>query len=223
MKYLPHTLGLSAIIAVSAWLGAAGCSSPNEPRDLMSEEVRGEHADRPVAMKGAGQLADTIHVVATVSRGFDRRPGQKVGAGPKVRKGWLHHDTEAYKEDVPFDVGDSEEQQREAIQDYMRQAMARRAAGSPMPPVTLHVTFKNDGKDAVEIEPTEVSSDLGNFAPRPKKLMLAPGETGSLDPMVSQLGVLNDDIPLTVSIRLHGHTASRVIQVKNIIVPSLRK
>ena len=222
MKYPPRTLGLPAIIALSASLLAAGCNTRTEPRDLMSEEVRGEHIERPVAMKGDAEFGGAIHVVATVSRGFDRRPGQKVTAGPKVRKGWFQHDTDAYKEDVPFDIGESEEQQREAIKDYMRQALARRAAGSPMPPVTLHVAFENNGIEAVEIEPTEVNSDLGNFAVRPKKLMLAPGEVGSLDPMVSQLGVLSDEIPVTISVRVHGKTSTRVIQVKNIIASSLR-
>jgi len=33
------------------------------------------------------------------------------------------------------------------MQDYVRQARARRAAGSPMPPVTLKVAFENRGKE----------------------------------------------------------------------------
>ena len=52
---------------------------------------------------------------------------------------------------------------------------------------------------------------------------LAAGERASLDPMVSQLGVTSDDIPVTVSIRVHGKTETQVIPVKNVIVPALRK
>src|SRR5207249_11094198 len=69
--------------------------------------------------------------------------------------------------------GDSEEEQKEAMQDYIRQARARRAAGSPMPPVTLRVLFENKGTDPIELEVTEVNSDLGNFAVRPPKITIA--------------------------------------------------
>ncbi len=223
MKNSPLPLGCAAIVFATLFLAGSGCGTPAEPRDLMSEEVRSEHANRPVAMKGEGTFADgTLHAVATIARGFERRPGQKAAAGPKVRKGWFNHDTDAYKEDYSFDYGDSEEEQKEAIKEYVRQAMARRAAGSPMPPVTLHVTFENKSQSPIEIVPTEVNSDLGNFAPRPKSLTLAPGEKGSLEPMVSQLGVTSDEIPLTLSVRIGSKSETKVILVKNILAPALR-
>jgi hypothetical protein len=223
MKNSPLALGCAALVLASGFVAGAGCGSAPEPRDLMSEEVRSEQGDRPVAMKGEDNFLDgNVHLTATIARGFDRTPGRKTGAGPKVRKGFFNHDTDAYKEDYSFDYGDSEEQQKEAIKEYIRQAMARRAAGSPMPPVTLHVTFENKGASPIEIEPTEVNSDLGNFAARPKKLTIAPGEKASLDPMVSQLGVTSDEIPLTVSVRAGGKSETKVVLVKNIIAASLR-
>lgn len=225
MKNLPRSLACTALVVLAGWLAGAGCGTANEPRDLMSEEVRSEHSgDRPVAMKGEANFTDgALHVIATVSRGFDRRPGQRTAAGPKVRHGWFRRDTDAYDEDFNFEYTDDEKRQREMIEDYMRQAKARRAAGSPMPPVTVHVIFENRGTQPVDIEPTEVSSDLGNFAARPKKLTLAAGESADLEPMVSQLGVTSDEIPVTISIRVGGKTERQVILVKNVIAPSLRK
>jgi hypothetical protein len=224
MKNFPVRPGCVALLALASVLAGAGCGSSPAPRDLMAEEARNESADRPVAMKGEADFASgNLHVVATVARGFQRSPGQKAAAAPKLRKGWFRKDTDAYKEDYSFDYGESEEQQKEAVKEYVRQALARRAAGSPMPPVTLHVELENRGTTPIEISPTEVNSDLGNFAARPVKLTLAPGEVGGLDPMVSQLGVMSDEIPVTVSIRSGKTTETKVLLVKNILAPSLRK
>ena len=224
MKNLPVRPAAVALIIGASFLAGAGCNSAPPPRDLMAEEARNQSADRPVAMKGEGDFADGgLHVVATVARGFQRTPGQKNGPAPKIRKGWFRKDTDAYKEDYSFDYGESEEEQKEAVREYIRQAMARRAAGSPMPPVTLHITLENRGTTPLEIAPTEVASDLGNFAARPVKLTLAPGESGSLDPMVSQLGVMSDEIPVTLSFRRGGKTETKVILVKNILAAAARQ
>jgi hypothetical protein len=102
-------------------------------------------------------------------------------------------------------------------------AMARRAQGSPMPPVTLRVQIENRGTEPVEIEVTDVNSELGNFAVRPSKLTIAPGEKGTLDPMVSQLGVTSDEIPVKIAVRLAGKKDTQVIAVKNIIMASVLK
>jgi hypothetical protein len=131
---------------------------------------------------------------------------------------------DAFSESYSFDYGESEEAQKEAVAEYVRQAMARRAAGSPMPPVTLMVELENKGTEPIEVIPTEVNSDLGNFAPRPQKVTVAPGQKVRLDPMVSQLGVTSDDIPVTLSVRIGGAKAeTQVIAVKNILAASLRK
>jgi hypothetical protein len=105
----------------------------------------------------------------------------------------------------------------------MRIARARRTAGSPMPPVTLKVAFENRGTEPVDIEVRDVNSDLGNFAPRPPKLTIAPGASGTLDPMISQLGVTSDEIPLKIVVRIGGKKEEQVVVVKNVLAASLRK
>ena len=92
-----------------------------------------------------------------------------------------------------------------------------------MPPVTLRVAFENKTTEPMDIQITEVNSELGNFAVRPDKLTLAPGQAGKLDPMISQLGVTSDEIPLKVEVRQAGKKESKILLVKNLILPSLKK
>jgi len=233
-------LGGALVLTIAA-LTFSGCGSHTGPRDLMLEEAsKGGAVERPVAMRGeATFLEGKVGALATVSRGFDRgvRPGPggrgKGGKpGPAGQPEGVYEDGSRRKRDDAgaftevYNIGgygDSEEEQKEAMQDYMRQARARRAAGSPMPPVTLKVAFENKGTTPLEIEIIEVNSDLGNFAVRPAKLALAAGEKGVLEPMVSQLGVTSDEIPLKLAIRSGGKKELQVVLVKNIIADSLRK
>lgn len=218
-----------AILAAGAML-APGCRSGHEPRDLMMEEaISSQTIERPVAMRGEGTFLDgKVGALATISRGFDRGtrgPGRKKGdenyeLGGRRKK----DDAGAFSEVYNIGgYGDSEEEQKEAIAEYMRIAKARRAAGSPMPPVTLRVAFENKGTEPIELEITEVNSYLGNFAVRPPKLTLTPGQKGVLDPMISQLGVTSDEIQLKLEVRYGGKKESQVVVVKNVIAQSLRK
>ena len=92
-----------------------------------------------------------------------------------------------------------------------------------MPPVTLRVQFENRGTEPLILEMIEVNSDLGPFAPRPTQLTIGPGEKGTLDPMISQLGVTSDEIPVKIVFRVAGKTEVHVVPVKNVISPAVRK
>jgi hypothetical protein len=92
-----------------------------------------------------------------------------------------------------------------------------------MPPVTLKVAFENRGETPLEIEVTDVNSDLGNFAVRPPKLTIAPGASGVLEPMISQLGVTSDEIPLVLALRSAGRKEKQILVVRNVLARSLRQ
>ena len=221
----------TAITMLAGLLAMNGCGSQSVPRDLMLEEAAKQPVERPVAMRGEGTfLEGKVAALATVSRGFDRgvaggRGGRSGRGAPGTREGeGIYEDGRRRRDDVGaftevYNIGgygDSEEEQKEAMQDYIRQARARRAAGSPMPPVTLRVLFENKGTEPLELEVTEVNSDLGNFAVRPPKLTIPPGEKAVLDPMISQLGVTSDEIPLKLSVRTGGKKEQQVVIVKNV-------
>jgi hypothetical protein len=205
---------------LAAWaLFSTGCATQRDTRDLMAEELN-KAEERPVAMRGEGTFAEgKLHALATVSRGFNRsgRGGPRpANAGRK--RGWLNDEDE-----YPTYFGDSDEEQKEAYEQYMRVLKAERARGSPMPPVTLRVALENKGAEPVEVEVMEVNSELGNFAVRPSKLTIAPGQEGVLEPMISQLGVTSDEIPLKLAVRVGGKTETQVVTVKNVLAASLRK
>lgn len=227
----------SALFLLATVLACGGCGTGRTPRDLMMEEATKAPVERPVAMRGEGTfLEGKVAALATVSRGFDRGGSDARGRGRRRGgpddEGSVYEegggrrrrdDAGAFSEVYNIGYGDSEEEQKEAMQEYIRIARARRAAGSPMPPVTLRVYFENKGAEPIELEVTEVNSDLGNFAVRPPKLTLAPGEKGALEPMISQLGVTSDEIPLKLAVRTGGKKEQQVVIVKNILAESLRK
>ena len=196
-----------------------GCHTEHTQHDMMSDDLTA--GERPVAMKGEGVfLGGKLTALATVSRGFDR--GTK-GPAREKRAGRKENGDGSFADSYSTSYGDSEDEQKEAMEDYIRMAKAQRAAGSPMPPVTLRVKFENHSTEPMEVEITDVNSELGNFAVRPPKLTLKPGESGSLEPMISQLGVTSDEIPLQVAVRSAGKKETQIITVKNLILPSLRK
>jgi hypothetical protein len=214
---LSRSAAFAALAAILAW---AGCHSAPIQRDMMSDALSA--GEQPVSMKGESTfLGGKLAAVATVSRGFDR--GAKGPAREKRGGRFSKDDNSPFSDTYSTGFGDSEDEQKEAYKEYVRMAMAQRAAGSPMPPVTLHVYFENHGTEPLDVEITDVNSELGNFAVRPPKLSLKPGEKGALDPMISQLGVTSDEIPLQVVVRQSGKKETQIITVKNLILPSVKK
>jgi hypothetical protein len=218
--FLLPPAGLAAL-----WMFLApGCNAPIQ-RDLMMEEAAAARPiERPVAMRGESNfLAGKLTATATVRRGFERvdRKGEK-GPPPKGA-GFKKEEDESQSFSHVYFGGVSDEDEKTAMESYAREMQALRAAGSPMPPVTLRVLLENHGTETMEIEVSEVSSDLGNFAPRPASLTLEPGGKATLDPMISQLGVTSDNIPLKLTVRTGGRAETQIIPVQNIISASAQK
>ncbi len=187
-------LGLTAAALLLAALavGETGCGS-RPKADAFDEAVAG--GERPVAMKGDslffdGQIAATV----TISRG--------VGHGARTPKKGA--------------FGGEERMDSDEVTAYVR---ARGALGSPLPPVTVRLKLENKGATAVQVDIMESNSDLGNFAVRPEILSLAPGQSGEPDPMISQLGVTSDDIPVKITLKMNGKTESHAIAVKSVVMP----
>src|SRR5581483_9776470 len=112
-----------ALVLAASMFTLSGCNSAPETRDLMAEEARAQHEERPIAMKGETTFdGGKIDVVATVARGFQRVG--KGGAGAHSGAGGAgaerHHwsggsrQTDAFSDDYSFYEGDSDEQQKEA-------------------------------------------------------------------------------------------------------------
>jgi hypothetical protein len=202
------SVGSVAVLAFA--FSITGCNSPKS--DPMIEALSA--GERPVAMKGADNYFDgKVSATVTISRGF----GRGLTAHERKSRGKYHNELPDMSEIYDIDNGGTEEeQQKQVYENIVRIAHAQRAAGSPMPPVTLRLILENHGQSPLEIEVREVNSDLGNFAARPSKLNLAAGQTGELDPMISQLGVTSDEIPVQVALRSGGKTETKTVLVKNL-------
>lgn len=186
-----HRLPLAAAAGLA--LLATGCASHRD-RDTFAEAVSA--GERPVAMRGQSNYFDgQIQATVTVSRGVGqgRAPSARGGAG-----GWRQ------------DTSGMDDDQQMA---YIR---ARAAIGSPLPPVTLRLKLQNLGTKVVQVDIQEVNSDLGNFAVDPELLSLAPNQTAEPYPMISQLGVTSDVIPVKVTLSMNGKTESQMIEVRNL-------
>lgn len=87
-----------------------------------------------------------------------------------------------------------------------------------MAPLTLRLKLENKSAQPMDVMIHDFNSDLGNFAVRPEHLLLPAGETREVEPMVSQLASIADELPFTVVLRANGRTETQTIYVK--LVPS---
>lgn len=200
---------------------AAGCSSPDRPRH------RGPDADtpvvRPVAMRGEGRFfGDRLKAEITVSRGrsefSDNLTGGHGNGGHRGLRGGgprrVDHGSHADPEEARD--RDSDEPSR-----------PMRVVGGLAPAVTIRLRLENASKEPLQVRVADLNSDLGDFAVRPEKVLLAPGQSTEFDPMVSELGVTSDEIPVTLDLRLgepkETEKARQDIVVKNLFTPGARK
>ncbi len=200
----PALAACLASLCVLGWaLGGAGCSGRRPPDELARAVTMGE---RPVAMEGtASFFGGALTATATISRGI----GHGLAGGQGGRRGGP-----GSRSDIPDISGmDNDE--------AMAYIKAKTAVGSPLPPVTLHLRLKNVGPATFSVEILDFESDLGNFAVTPSLLSLAPDQTAEPDPMISQLGVTSDDIPIKVVLSMGkgGKRETQIIHVKSLVMP----
>jgi hypothetical protein len=184
-------------------LFAAGCGSG--PRSAPS--LAAASAPRPVAMQGEAKYFDgQIVATVSVSRGFERGGGRGRGGG---RRG-------NYDQLEETDLPDPDEKD---YAESISKIMQLQIRGSPMPPVTLRLALSNSTPQPIEVDISEVNSDLGNFAVQPEKLTVPAGKSAEPYPMNSQLGLIGDNLPVKVVLRVGDKTESQVITVRSLFNP----
>ena len=85
---------------------------------------------------------------------------------------------------------------------------------SAMPPAVLRLRLENTTATAVEVEVRDLNSELGDFAVRPDKLTIMPGQSEEPDPMESLLGVDTYTLPVTITLRSAGRTETKVLTLQ---------
>jgi hypothetical protein len=196
----PHpALALSSAVLLACALGGAGCGTKPKADSFDAAVAAGE---RPVAMRGdALYFGGRLNATVTISRGV----GRGGHGGGKNHQG-AENDGERLDADS-----------------YTAYVQARGALGSPLPPITIHLKLENRSALVYQVDIQEMNSDLGNFAVEPELLSLAPGQIAEPNPMISQLGVTTDLLPVTVTLRMGGKTESHVISVVSTMGPDAAK
>jgi hypothetical protein len=194
-------IGIAGFVA--ATLVQPGCSSaPDRPQ---ADEPP---APPPVAMRGeAFYFGGKLRAEVSITRG--RAGGFAAQGAHGGRRGGHRHAGGGYGGERPdFERGDE-----------TPDGGGLRLRAAMMPAVTLHLHLENKSSDSLDVQIRDFKSDLGDFAVRPERVQLAAGQSVDVDPMVSQLGVTSDEIPVTVALRAGGKTESQDVSVKNLFTP----
>ena len=212
--HLRRAITVSLLAGSAALAGLSGCASPRGPRhgppeppqpalaahaDFCSGSVVAEARVTPFrrGMQNAGQAQP---VESSDDRGRSGLPpGGGMGPPPRGGGGSGHaggpppsdHDSEARSSGRP-----------EGGRGF-----------ASLPRQTLHIGFTNRSSSPVTLTVTELNSLVGNFAPRPEKLTIAPGATESLQPMSGDAGGLLNWLEVTLSVRQGATVETRTLHL----------
>jgi hypothetical protein len=87
-------------------------------------------------------------------------------------------------------------------------------------PVMIHLRFTNRTDAKLDLYITDFSSPLGNFAVRPEKLTLEPGQSLETEPMTSQLAASFTEAMATLVLRTGGKNETKAVALKPAPVPT---
>lgn len=82
-----------------------------------------------------------------------------------------------------------------------------------VPRQTLSITFSNTGATPVTFTITELNSLVGNFAPQPERITLAPGASESLQPVSGDAGGLLNWLDVTLTLRRADTVETQVLHL----------
>jgi hypothetical protein len=88
------------------------------------------------------------------------------------------------------------------------------------PRLALTLTIANTSAQAITLAIADVNSLLGNFAPRPEKLTLAPGQQGSIDPMLSTFENNFEQLDVTLTIKRGDQRETQVLKLRRAPPPA---
>lgn len=210
--FMSRRIWINSTLAL-AMVCLAACAS-DRPR-------RGQNRDRQVikvSMQATSEFYHgQLHVEANVSNGEMRRPEgdrenaksassgkDRGGSGGSMSMGGGGRMKGGSRPDVAGSSGPSTSTNR---------------MGSNQPPILLTLRLENTGTADLDITIREINSAMGNFVPQPERLQLAPGQSAELEPMISRLGVIANEIPLQLSFRSADQIESQTTILRNMLPP----
>lgn len=218
-----RAFAVSALACAGALAGLVGCAGPRPPRQGPPEQPQPPLAARAVFFSGTivadAKVTSFRHGLqrpghedesssGANARGHSGPPpgGGGMGAGgpPGGGGGGGHGGMGAGG--PPPDRGDRDHGDSES-------APHRSGGSGALPRQTLRISFTNRTDAPLTIAIAELNSLIGNFAPQPEKLTIAPGATESLEPVSGDAGGLLNWLDVTLSLRHGGTAESRVLHL----------
>lgn len=218
-------------------LALAGCSSDRGPGDRRGGPA-GPRGKAPTPMAGQDNFFDG-RILAEITVGTEGmpEPGAGGGGGERGGGGRGRHGGGGggglsiagaggmvggnISGGVPFGGGgrsgrdfDGPRGEQAGPRPMMAGAMGR--------PVMIHLRFTNQGPAAVTLWIDDFVSPLGNFAVRPEKLVLAPGQALETEPMTSQLAGAFAETDVTLALRINSKTDKRTFRLKAVPPPAAK-
>jgi hypothetical protein len=200
-SWLVPAFAFFAVLVAGA--GLSGCATaPSHNKELL----RSIQAPQPVLNESAVLAGGALKVESWLGPTVRlKKTGQKGGASD-------HNDpsqTGSASTDEPFRHGDSKYSPQEIDEmfgkkDYEAVVPARSA---------LTFRFTNTGPQPISFTIVDVNSPLGDFAPRPDKLALAPGGQGSIDPMLSNRDDNFEELDVTLVIKIGGKNETLILKL----------
>ncbi len=93
-----------------------------------------------------------------------------------------------------------------------------RPMGNPQPPLRIQLQLIDQdppGTPPLTVELVDFESELGNFALKPDRLALTPGQTASPEAVNSQMGLGAASSPIKLTLRLQGQKEQQSITLQD--------
>jgi len=197
------SLPLRGAIAAALIFILSGCSD-RPPRAELRGEPLGGTADAPTMVAQESFFDGKLLVEANLGQGFGGRGGPD-GGRPGGGAGSPRHHGERRR--GPEYGGGGENGPGEP-------GGGATIHESSMQPVGLRLRLTNASQETVEVTFTLCKSELGDFAVRPEKISLSPGQTAEPEPMTSRLGLTSAELVLKVGLRMAGKAEQKELRLK---------
>jgi hypothetical protein len=196
------------LLATVAGASLAGCAGDvNRKKELIRNTPPPQPVLTDTAAFGGGILAVQCWLGPTVR--LKKNPGKPADEEARGQGGLRQPEAGSDSAGDPFKHGASAFSLEE-----MNVMYGRENYEYVLPPrlaLTLRIT--NAGTKPVSLTFVDVNSALGDFEPRPDTLTVAPGQQGSVDPMLSNLEVNFDELAVTVTIKIGGQKETRILKL----------
>lgn len=212
------------ILAMTALVGLTACATERGDRKRLLERVP---PPQPLLTASAAYGNGTLEVQAWLGPtvrlrkadgGPDAAGGRPHAGGHQGRRPDFSSTLPDYSDraDAPFESGANSYSSAEIEEMYGRVNFQY-----ILPPrLALTFTIANQSAQTIALAVADVNSLLGNFAPRPEKFVLAPGQQGSIDPLLSTFDNNFDELDVTLTIRRGDRRETQVLKLRRAQPPA---